>query len=47
MPEHVDWLVHRIAASDRYSSGLHEIETQWSIEDLLDAHQVLDIYESL
>lgn len=43
--EEVDWFFHRIAASKRYSSGLHEIRTQWSLIDLLDAHEVLDAYE--
>jgi len=43
----VDWWVHRIAASERYSSGLIEIQTQWSLDDLLDAWLVLDAYDKI
>lgn len=40
--------MHRIAGSQRYGgSGLVEIQTLWSIDDLMDAHDVLDLYESL
>ena len=47
LPEDVDWWIHRIASSTKYSSGLIEIQTQWSLLDVLDAHQVLDVYAVL
>ena len=34
-----------MASSQRYSSGLIEIETLWSIDDVLAANVVLDLYE--
>lgn len=42
LPDEVDWQIHRIASSEYYSSSLIEIQTQWSLEDLLDATIVLD-----
>ena len=41
----VDWFFHRIAASESYSSGLHEIREEWNFEDVLQAHDVLDAME--
>jgi hypothetical protein len=39
--------VHRVATSERYRSGLVEIQTQWSLDDLMDAVLVLDMYDTL
>lgn len=47
MPKDVCWLIHRVATSKRYSSGLIEIQTQWSLDDVMDAIEVLDMYDSL
>lgn len=47
IPPHIDWQTWRIAASPRFSSSLVEIETQWTMTDVHDAHDVLDIYEAL
>jgi hypothetical protein len=47
VPAHIDWDIHRIAASERYSASLTEIQIQWSVEDLYEAHDVLDLYEEL
>ena len=33
-----------MATSSYYKSGLHEIQTQWSLDDLLDAQIVLDAF---
>lgn len=41
----MDWEIHRVASSPRYSSSLREIEESWTLEDLWDAHRVLDAYE--
>lgn len=38
------WIIHRIASSEKYSSSLREIEEDWSLKDLMDANEVLDIY---
>jgi hypothetical protein len=47
VPEHLDWQIWRIAAADRFSASLNEIEERWSLSDVLDAHEVLDMYEDL
>lgn len=44
LPEEIDWWIHRVATSDVYSDPLHVIQWQWTIDDLLDAHIVLDAY---
>lgn len=31
----------------RLSSSLVEIETRWSLEDVLDAHRALDLWDEL
>jgi len=40
-------LIHRIAASKRYSSSLIEIQSQWSLDDVMDAIKMLDMYDEL
>lgn len=42
----MDWFFWRIVTSDKIRVGLVEIETQWTIDDVLDAHLVLDALES-
>lgn len=39
-------MVHRVATSN-YKSSLHEMQTQWSLIDLIDATEVCDIYDTL
>lgn len=34
-----------MASSDHYSSGLREIETDWSVDDVVSAHDVIDAHE--
>lgn len=41
----VDWFFHRVASSDRYSASLREIQDEWTLDDVLDAHLVLDAFE--
>ena len=41
----MNWWVQRIAASERYSSSLIEIQTQWSLADIYEAHMTLDTIE--
>jgi hypothetical protein len=45
VPEHLDWWIWRVASHERIKSGLIEIQTQWSLTDILDAHDVIDLYE--
>jgi hypothetical protein len=46
-PASVDWDIHRIAASERYADNLITIQTLWSLDDLYEAHDVLDMYDDL
>lgn len=39
--------MHRVATSGRYHSSLVEIKTQWTMDDLLDAILVLDMYDEI
>jgi hypothetical protein len=34
--------VHRVAGSERYSDGLHDIMYRWSVGDVTEALRVLD-----
>jgi hypothetical protein len=44
----LDWEVWRIVAAERFSvSNPNEILQEWSLEDLVDAHDVLDMYDDL
>lgn len=46
-PKDVCWPIHRVATSERYCSSLLEVQTQWSLDDLMDAIEVLDMYDVL
>ncbi len=47
IPPNIRWEVHRVATSQKYMSSLIEIQTQWSLDDVCDAHAVLDAFERL
>ena len=47
IPEGIDWNVHRIASSQRYTERLKDIEWGWTIDDVWDANNVLDLYEEV
>jgi len=48
VPEGVDWEIWRIVSSPRYTGiSPHEIRENWSLEDLLDAHLVEDMWVEL
>lgn len=47
IPDGIDWDIHRIATSGRYAEQLTTIQTQWSLDDLYEAHEVLDMYDEL
>lgn len=40
-------MVHRVASSGLYASGLHEIQTVWTLDDLLDATIAIDLKQHL
>jgi hypothetical protein len=40
-------MVHRIASSGRYFAQPHQIESEWSYEDVMQAHDMLDMYDDL
>lgn len=40
-------MIHRVATSGRYHSGLMEIQAQWSLDDVFDAIEILDMYDVL
>lgn len=44
IPPHIDWMVWRIVSSERFSVSLYEIENGWTLDQVLDAHDVLDMY---
>lgn len=41
------WPIHRVATSTKYGSSLREIQLEWSLDDLMDAIEVLDMYDVL
>lgn len=43
--ENVDWLIWRPVI--RKIATLQEIETHWDINDLLDAHEALDVQDEM
>lgn len=47
VPKGIDWDVWRVLSSPRINVSLVELETQWSLDDLLDANLVLDTFEEL
>jgi hypothetical protein len=46
-PPKIPWHAHRIATSRHYHASLVEVQTQWSIDDVVDAHEALDYFASL
>lgn len=40
-------MIHRIATSRRYNDSLDTIQTKWSLDDVMDATEVLDMYDVL
>ena len=45
IPEGIDWMVHRVATSERYRCQPWEIRERWTWRDVLDAHAVLNAFE--
>jgi len=42
----VDWFIWRIVVAERFKASLAEIEGAWSLDDLVDAHALLDALEA-
>ncbi|MEY4579825.1 MAG: hypothetical protein RL701_4528 [Pseudomonadota bacterium] len=42
LPTGVDWWFHRILVSEFYKVSINELHTQWSFEDVCDAHLMID-----
>lgn len=42
MPPGVLWPLHRVATSGRYHDSLHVISTEWTIEDVFAANDLID-----
>lgn len=46
VPAHVPWLFHRVAVSRLYRASLREVCDEWSFQDVMDAHDVLDAFDA-
>jgi hypothetical protein len=44
-PDGVEWLLHRVATAGVYQDSLATIRSEWTLDDLLDAHRVIDASE--
>ncbi|MEM9407171.1 MAG: hypothetical protein AAGA81_14125 [Acidobacteriota bacterium] len=40
----MDWMIHRIATSDRYHVSPHEIRSAWLWREVLECHAMLDAF---
>ncbi|MFU8802624.1 MAG: hypothetical protein ACNA8W_02335 [Bradymonadaceae bacterium] len=43
----VDWWIHIIATSGKYSDRLIDIENHWSVRQIVAAHRVLDVWTEI
>ncbi len=46
IPPGVQWPLHRVAISGRYNDSLHTISTEWSLADVWDAIELLDVIDA-
>lgn len=49
VPDHLkpEWHIWRVLSSPRFTVTLAELETVWSIDDLFDALDVLELFDAL
>ena len=47
IPAHIRWEIHRVVTSEQYKASLIEVQRDWSIDDVMDANEVLDLFEKL
>ena len=45
IPGRLPWLLHRVAVSGYYHDSLDTIATRWSLQDIVDAHDVIDAFD--
>ena len=42
----MDWYFWRVVGSEVFSEKLHDIKYKWTLDELLEAHEFLDIQEA-
>lgn len=42
----LDWMFWRIVGSESFNESLHDIKYKWTIDELMDAHEFLDIQDA-
>lgn len=47
IPKHIDWFVWRIVTSEKFSVQPWQVEREWTLDEVLDAHEALDLYHDL
>ncbi len=47
IPSGLDWFVWRVLTHERNRATLAEVESAWSIDDLLTAHLAFDVHDEL
>lgn len=47
IPGGLNWFIWRIATHERNRATPHEIETQWTGSQLVDAHLALNVHDDL
>ncbi len=45
IPVGVDWDIYRIVVSPRFQADANRIRYEWSLEDLVDAHLIEDMFD--
>jgi len=45
IPACIEWETWRIVASERFAVSLVEVETQWTLKDVAQAHDILDLLQ--
>jgi hypothetical protein len=47
VPAGLPWFIWRVAIHERTKATLYEIQQQWSLADLVNAHMALDVVDEL
>lgn len=47
VPENIDWFIWRVLTAECLSVTLTELKTTWTLLDLADAHDALDLIDQL
>lgn len=43
----MDWYIWRVLTAEKLTVSMADLHTTWSLEDLADAHDVLDLLDEL